>query len=105
MDWNNNLYIYVSLMACPNDFLLCKYEVDICGFELNNSTTIEWIFMRCGTPVPVSFRMNFYDPLTFPLAPSSSQSFYLFGDYDQVFTRLITFPSACLCCVVLTGEC
>lgn len=54
-------------------FLQCHHEVTICGFELNVST-IGWIAITFGMHINFPLKMNpveFGNPLTFPVLPSS----------------------------------
>ncbi len=76
-------------------FHLVIHEVHVCGSERNVSTNIGWIVM------------NFDDPLTFHVAPSSDLSFTLSNTlvHDQIPAKLMTFPSGCTLCLAPIRNC
>ena len=69
-----------------------------------------WIVMRFGSVIHAPLGMNckyFDDPLTFLLAPSSGHHFNLYNMlvHDQIFAKLMKFPSAsvilCVLCLLI----
>lgn len=62
-------------------FPLCCQQVDICGFELNVSTSVGWTAQKFAD-IHAPLRMIYY---------SFGAPFLV---YDQIYTKLITFPSA-----------
>lgn len=79
-----------------------RSEVDICSFEQDVLGTFRFIDIKFGADIHIPLRIyctNFNNPQTFHWNPLSSQILLLFNIfvYDQILTKLVTFPLASDC--------